>query len=100
MRTNLIVPFAEKDTAKALGARWNAEKKISYIKDVADLTSFLRWISIRCLTANHLICGTGLKRQTVSQRCDTDYLVAESLSLIQQSTHDSYRTTQATALSA
>ena len=44
MRINFKVPFAEKDTANALGARWDAAKKIWYVKDVADLTPFMRWI--------------------------------------------------------
>ena len=44
MRIDLKVPFAEKDTAKALGARWDAAKKIWYVKDVSDLTPFSRWI--------------------------------------------------------
>lgn len=44
MRINLVTPFAEKDAAKALGARWDSTKKIWYIMDVADLTPFLRWI--------------------------------------------------------
>lgn len=44
MRIDLKVPFAEKDSAKALGARWDPAKKIWYIKDVSDLTPFSRWI--------------------------------------------------------
>ncbi len=44
MRINLVTPFAEKDTVKALGARWDASKKVWYITDVADLTPFMRWI--------------------------------------------------------
>ncbi|MDO8263725.1 MAG: DUF5710 domain-containing protein [Gallionella sp.] len=44
MRIDLKVPFAEKDAAKALGARWDADRKIWYVKDVADLTAFMRWI--------------------------------------------------------
>ena len=44
MRINLVTPFAEKDAVKALGARWDAAKKLWYIVDVADLTPFLRWI--------------------------------------------------------
>lgn len=44
MRINLVTPFAEKDSAKALGARWDSTKKLWYIVDVADLTPFLRWI--------------------------------------------------------
>lgn len=44
MRINLVTPFAEKDAAKALGARWDAAKKCWYVVDVADLTPFSRWI--------------------------------------------------------
>lgn len=44
MRINLVTPFAEKDAVKALGARWDASKKVWYITDVADLTPFSRWI--------------------------------------------------------
>jgi hypothetical protein len=44
MRINLVTPFAEKDAVKALGARWDASKKLWYIVDVADLTPFMRWI--------------------------------------------------------
>jgi Domain of unknown function (DUF5710) len=44
MRINLKTPFAEKDAAKALGARWDANQKVWYIVDVSDLTPFLRWI--------------------------------------------------------
>jgi hypothetical protein len=44
MRINLVTPFAEKDTVKALGARWDTAKKCWYIVDVAVLTPFARWI--------------------------------------------------------
>ncbi len=44
MRINLVTPFAEKDAVKALGARWDATKKLWYVVDVTDLTPFLRWI--------------------------------------------------------
>lgn len=44
MRINLTTPFAEKDQVKALGAHWDAAKKLWYIQDVADLDPFLRWI--------------------------------------------------------
>ena len=47
MRIDLKVPYPEKDTAKALGARWDATKKFWYITDVADRTPFLRWIPDR-----------------------------------------------------
>ena len=42
MRINLVTPFAEKEAAKALGARWDGVKKVWYIVDVEDLTPFMR----------------------------------------------------------
>lgn len=44
MRINLVTSFAEKDQAKALGARWDAVRKLWYVVDVADLAPFMRWI--------------------------------------------------------
>jgi hypothetical protein len=44
MRINLVTPFAEKDAVKALGARWDAAKKVWYIVNVEDLSPFIRWI--------------------------------------------------------
>lgn len=43
MRTNLKVPFAEKDEAKKLGARWDAARKIWFVENKADLAPFARW---------------------------------------------------------
>jgi hypothetical protein len=42
MRTNLQVPFAEKDDAKKLGARWDAARKIWYVENKDDMTPFAR----------------------------------------------------------
>ena len=41
----LRVPYAEKDEAKALGARWNKERKVWYVPDGAAATPFERWIA-------------------------------------------------------
>lgn len=43
MRTNLAVPFADKDQAKALGARWDPARKCWYVQD-KDLAPFARWL--------------------------------------------------------
>lgn len=39
----LTVPFAEKDQAKALGARWNAAQKKWYVPDGANSALFDKW---------------------------------------------------------
>ena len=43
MRTNLKVPFAEKDEAKKLGARWDAARKLWFVDGKADMAPFARW---------------------------------------------------------
>ena len=40
----LKVPFAEKDEAKALGARWNGERKSWYVPDGKPTEAFERWL--------------------------------------------------------
>jgi Domain of unknown function (DUF5710) len=41
----LNVPFAEKDEAKRLGARWDSAKKKWYVPLGTDLKAFSRWLS-------------------------------------------------------
>jgi len=41
----LKVPFAEKDEAKKLGARWNAERKSWYVPDGKAVEPFARWLA-------------------------------------------------------
>lgn len=43
MRFDLKVPFAEKDAAKKLGARWDAGAKVWYVTDRDDMTAFAGW---------------------------------------------------------
>ena len=43
MRFNLKVPFAEKDAAKQLGARWDAANKLWYVEGKADMAPFSKW---------------------------------------------------------
>ncbi len=43
MRHDLKVPFAEKDQAKKLGARWDAARKRWYIDGSLDPAVFARW---------------------------------------------------------
>lgn len=44
MRTNLQVPFAEKDEAKRLGARWDPAQRVWYVQNATDLAAFSRWL--------------------------------------------------------
>jgi hypothetical protein len=44
-RINLEVPFADKDKAKALGAKWDVSKKTWFVMSHqgSDLSAFLMW---------------------------------------------------------
>ena len=41
--TYLNVPFAQKDAAKALGAKWNPTKKQWYVPANLDIALFAQW---------------------------------------------------------
>lgn len=43
-RVDLQVPYADKDHAKKLGARWDAAKKVWYIPDGIASDEFSRWL--------------------------------------------------------
>ena len=43
-RTDLEVPYDQKALARALGARWDAERKLWYVAETADLTRFSQWL--------------------------------------------------------
>ncbi|MFM2134481.1 MAG: hypothetical protein RL156_1762 [Bacteroidota bacterium] len=44
MRVDLNVPYAEKESAKRLGARWDAIKKTWYVIDAVELWPFMKWM--------------------------------------------------------
>ena len=44
MRFNLKVPYAQKDAAKELGARWDAARKIWYVMDPQSIEVFSDWM--------------------------------------------------------
>lgn len=44
MRVNLKVPYAEKDQARRLGAKWDRARQTWYIENMEDLTPFMRWM--------------------------------------------------------
>ncbi len=61
MRTNLQVPFAEKDQAKQLGARWDAARKVWFVENKPDMSSFARWMPV-----NSVASGPDQSGQAVS----------------------------------
>lgn len=43
-RVDLKVPYAEKDEAKAQGAKFDGERKVWYVPDGVDASPFAKWI--------------------------------------------------------
>jgi hypothetical protein len=47
MRINLVVPFSDKDKAKARGAKWDSQSKVWYVEDFYNdpnnVRVFLEW---------------------------------------------------------
>jgi hypothetical protein len=63
VRTNLQVPFAEKEEAKKLGARWDPARKVWYVENKPDLTAFGKWITGNTVTA----ASSSLPKQPANQ---------------------------------
>jgi len=73
----LKVPFNEKDQAKALGARWNAESKHWYIPQGVDTAPFEKWFtteSMQPLTqvAPKPVAKVNVDKTTQNQNLDDD----------------------------
>ena len=74
MRLNLKVPFAEKDQAKKLGARWDAARKVWYIDDKLDAAPFARWSPVPhdpAAAAPPAAARSGAKARTASSGVHT-----------------------------
>jgi hypothetical protein len=52
MRTELKVPFSQKDEAKRLGARWDPDKRVWYVENIENLSPFLKWMAPHLLKAH------------------------------------------------
>ena len=44
-RVDLQVPYAQKDEAKAMGARWDPEKRLWYVPADVNAAAFTRWMA-------------------------------------------------------
>ena len=65
-KTYLYVPYKEKDKAKALGAKWDADKKLWYAPEGTDLKPLERWTFP--LQSQVLIRKVHMPRETLDPR--------------------------------
>jgi hypothetical protein len=56
-RVNLSVHFADKDKAKALGAKWDAASKVWFVPDGIDPAPFKHWLPLPDATAPNVRCN-------------------------------------------
>lgn len=69
-RTNLNVPYKEKDDAKRLDARWDVENKVWFVPDGVDPVTFQRWIPNQSQSTLSAIIPHGPERKLVVQTND------------------------------
>jgi len=69
-RIDLNVPFSEKEEAKKLGAKWDADKKVWYIPDGIPSSALSRWMTEEddkeCLTS---VTSNGINVAVAKQEC-------------------------------
>ena len=68
MRINLQCPYADKDQAKSLGARWDPEKKTWYVVDPQDLAPFAKWLGKNALDKREHLPGKKKKVRAKKNR--------------------------------
>ncbi len=61
------VPFAQKDEAKALGARWDAAQKRWYVLEDKDLSLFSKWSTTSVATEKVNAISVTAKTTTISK---------------------------------
>jgi hypothetical protein len=76
----LYVPFEENAQVKALGGRWDFERKCWYIDQRKDATPFLRWMN-----------GTGATESTDAASADHEYSIVSEQASIARATTDCWK---------
>jgi hypothetical protein len=68
MRIDLKVPYSDKDSAKKLGARWDADKKTWYVIDAVELWPFMKWMPKHLTEPNKTVSATKEDRKRSSAK--------------------------------
>jgi Domain of unknown function (DUF5710) len=69
---NLKVPFNEKDQAKSLGARWNAEAKLWYVPQGVEAAPFEKWFSASANLAPNVAPATAAAKPAMQANVPLD----------------------------
>ena len=96
---NLKVPFNEKDQAKSLGARWNAEAKLWYVPQGADVAPFEKWVSSASNSSPNIAAATvpakpALKSMSQTNEYTNKSPLVDDLDTINASLRDAYESNE------
>jgi hypothetical protein len=83
---NLKVPFNEKDQAKSLGARWNAEAKLWYVPQGVDATPFEKWVT----SATNAAPNISPKQAAAKPEAQVNKPLGDDIDAINASLRDAY----------
>ena len=87
---NLKVPFNEKDQAKSLGARWNAETKLWYVPQGVEEAPFEKWLS----SASNSAPNPAPAQATAKPAAQANKPLGDDLDAINASLRDAYESNQ------
>ena len=89
---SLKVPFNEKDQAKALGARWNAEMKLWYVPQGVDAAPFEKWFTATpvAITAKAVTAVNSNSKPVTSKSATQDQPLDDDMDAINAKLRDAY----------
>jgi hypothetical protein len=86
---NLKVPFNEKDQAKSLGARWNAEAKLWYVPQGVEAAPFEKWVTSASNSAQNPAA-----KPVAQASSNTNIPLGDDLDAINASLRDAYESNE------
>ena len=87
---SLKVPFNEKDQAKSLGARWNAEAKLWYVPQGVDAAPFEKWVTTASNSAPNPAPAQAAAKPVAPASSNTNTPLGDDIDAINASLRDAY----------
>ena len=91
---NLKVPFNDKDQAKSLGARWNAEAKLWYVPQGVDAAPFEKWLSSAPNTAPTAAAAKPVVKSMPQANASTNVHFDDDIDAINARLRDAYESNE------
>jgi hypothetical protein len=91
---NLKVPFNEKDQAKSLGARWNAEAKLWYVPQGVDAAPFEKWLSSAPNAAPNMAPAQAASKPAAKSTSQTNTPFDDDIDAINARLRDAYESNE------